>query len=409
MNARNVADLSLKLDILVDAFAMPQVTIALLVIALSFAGAILSEKIKISYTTIMVALGLVVSFLGIGGALSGLHIERELILGLVVPPLIFEAAMRTRYNVLRTVRKTVLSLAIFGVIISALLSGFVLNIVAGLPLIVALMFGVIVSPTDPVSVVNILKNIKAPERLTTILESEAYFNDATAVILYPIAVSLSFSPLQGATMFAYTLGGGLLAGLVVSGIAEILYRLVTEPLAETYFTIAVMFGSYLLAESLGGSGLVAVAIAGLYMGNRTMRVAMSRKTRTTMTTFWEVVTFIVTSFTFLLLGLKADVKLLIAFAPLIIAAFLAMLVGRALSVFPIVGLMSVLREKIPGSWTRVLGVAGLRGVVSVALALSLPDTFPQKEAIIAMTFGVALLSLIVQGELLQVYVKRLRL
>ena len=394
---------------MVDAFAMPIVTIALLVIALSFAGAILSEKIRISYTTIMVALGLVVSFLGIGGALSGLHIDRELILGLVVPPLIFEAAMRTRYDVLRTVRKTVLSLAIFGVIISAFLSGFVLNIVAGLPLIVALMFGVIVSPTDPVSVVNILKNIKAPERLTTILETEAYFNDATAVILYPIALSLSFSPLQGATMFAYTLGGGLLAGLVVSGIAEILYRLVTEPLAETYFTIAVMFGSYLLAESFGGSGLVAVAIAGLYMGNRTMRVAMSRKTRTTMTTFWEVVTFIVTSFTFLLLGLKADVKLLLAFAPLIIAAFLAMLVGRALSVFPIVGLMNVLREKIPGSWTRVLGVGGLRGVVSVALALSLPDTFPQREAIIAMTFGVALLSLIVQGELLQVYVKRLRL
>lgn len=325
---------------------MPLVTVALLVIALSFAGAILSEKIRISYTTIMVALGLVVSFLGIGGALSGLHIERELILGVVVPPLIFESAMRTRYNVLRTVRKTVLSLAIFGVIISALLSGFVLNIVAGLPLIVALMFGVIVSPTDPVSVVNILKNIKAPERLTTILETEAYFNDATAVILYPIAVSLSFSPLQGATMFAYTLGGGLLAGLVVSGIAEILYRLITEPLAETYFTIAVMFGSYLLAESFGGSGLVAVAIAGLYMGNRTMRVAMSRKTRATMTTFWEVVTFIVTSFTFLLLGLKADVTLLVAFAPFITAAFLAMLVGRALSVFPIVKLMNVLREKI---------------------------------------------------------------
>jgi CPA1 family monovalent cation:H+ antiporter len=207
-------------------------------------------------------------------------------------------------------------------------------------------------------------------------------------------------------MFAYTLGGGLLAGLVVSGIAEILYRLITEPLAETYFTIAVMFGSYLLAESFGGSGLVAVAIAGLYMGNRTMRVAMSRKTRATMTTFWEVVTFIVTSFTFLLLGLKADLKLLVAFAPLITAAFLAMLVGRAVSVFPIVKLMNVLREKIPGSWTRVLGVAGLRGVVSVALALSLPDTFPQREALIAMTFGVALLSLIVQGELLQVYVKR---
>ena len=382
----------------------------LVVIVLSFVGAILSEKLKVSYTTIMILLGLGISILRIGsGFSSGLPLDRTVILGLVVPPLIFEAAMRTRYDVLRTVKKTVLSLAIFGVIVSAVLSGFILSVVVSLPLIAALTFGVIVSPTDPVSVVNVLRRIKAPERLTTILETEAYLNDATAVILYPIALSLSFSPLQSVSQFVYLFLGGLVVGVVVSALAEVLYRLITEPLAETYFTIAVMFGSYVFAESLGASGLVAVAVAGIYMGNRTMRVAMSKETRRTMTTFWEVITFMATSFAFLLLGLKEDATLLVAFAPFVIVAFLAIFLGRVLSVYPIVAIVSKLGEKIPNAWTRVLGVAGLRGIISVALALSLPETFPRRETIVAMTFGVALLSLTVQGELLQVYVKRLKL
>ena len=316
--------------------------------------------------------------------------------------------MRTRYEVFKTVRKTVVALAIFGVVISALISGAVLHVALGLPLAVALAFGVIVSPTDPVSVVNVLKRAKAPERLTTVLESEAYFNDATAVILYPVAVSLSFSPLQSISLFAYTLGGGVLVGLVVSGLAELLYRQVTEPLAETTFTIVVMFGSYLLAENLGVSGLVTVAIVGLYMGNRTMRTAMSEETRITMTKFWEVVAFMATSFAFLLLGLKADFGLLITFAPFILAAFAAILVARIFSVYPITLFTALLGERMERSWTKVLAFAGLRGAVSVALALSLPES-SFKGTIVAMTFGVALLSLIVQGEILQGYLKRVTL
>jgi len=153
---------------------------------------------------------------------------------------------------------------------------------------------------------------------------------------------------------------------------------------------------------------VAVAIAGLYMGNRTMRVAMSDKTRETLTTFWEIATFMATSVAFLLLGLKADLWLLFTYAPLIIAAFLAILVSRIVSVFPIVSLTNLTGEKIPSSWTKVLAMAGLRGAVSVALALSLPES-SFKETVVAMTFGVAILSLIVQGELLQIRLRKMRL
>jgi CPA1 family monovalent cation:H+ antiporter len=127
-----------------------------------------------------------------------------------------------------------------------------------------------------------------------------------------------------------------------------------------------------------------------------------------MTKFWEVVTFLVTSLAFLLLGLRADVSLLAGFAPLVLAAFGAILLGRLLSVYPIVALAGFVGEKIPASWTKVLAGAGLRGVISVALALSLPQELPFRETIVAMTFGVALLSLIVQGELLHVYLKKLK-
>lgn len=154
---------------------------------------------------------------------------------------------------------------------------------------------------------------------------------------------------------------------------------------------------------------MAVAIAGLYMGNRTMRLAMSKETRETMTKFWEVVTFMVTSFAFLLLGLKADLSLLVSFAPFIIGAFVAMFLGRVFSVYPIIGFARLLGDKISARWTKVLAAAGLRGAVSVALALSLPESFPFWEGIVAMTFGVALVSLVLQGELLQIYLKRIRL
>ena len=344
-------------------------TVMLLVIVLSFLAAIISSKLKVSYPTVMVAIGLLLSLFRFEGGFSSISFDSNLILGVVVPPLIFEAAMRTRFEVFRTVQKTVIGLAIFGVVISAFVSAFVLNVTLGLPLAVALLFGVIVSPTDPVTVVSVLRRVRAPERLTTILESEAYLNNATPVILFPIALSLSFSPMQSLSHFALVLLGGVAVGLLVSAIAELLHKLVTEPLAETSFTIAVMYGSYALAESLGVSGLIAVPIAGLYMGNRTMRTTMSEETRTTMTRFWEVVTFLATSFAFLLIGLKTDFNLLIAFAPFIIVAFAAILVARILSVYPILWLAQVLGESIPNSWKRIVAFAGLRGAVSVALVL----------------------------------------
>lgn len=126
-----------------------------------------------------------------------------------------------------------------------------------------------------------------------------------------------------------------------------------------------------------------------------------------MSKFWEVVAFLATSFAFLLLGLKADILLLVRFAPVVLVAFAVTLLGRVISVYPIISLTKLLGEKVPGSWTRLFSMAGLRGVLSVALALSLPES-PFKETIVTMTFGVALLSIVLQGEFLQIYLKRRR-
>lgn len=382
-----------------------QLGLAFLILLLSFISAIISAKLRVGYTTVLIAIGFALSFLRAAGGLGTIPLDNTLILGLVVPPVMFESSMRTRYEVFRPFQKTVWTLAILGVIISAFASAFVLNLGLGVALPVALTFGVIVAPTDTVTVVNTLRRIHAPEPLTTILESEANFNNVPSVILYPIVISLTFNPIERVTAFAYDLTGGIVIGLAVAGGAELLYRLITDPLAETSFTIAVMFGSYVLAESLGVSGLMAVAIAGLYMGNHTMRTAMSEETRITITRFWEVVTFLATSFAFLLLGLKANFYALLSFAPFVVAAFAAILFARAVSVYPIIALTRILGEKIPASWTHLLAFAGLRGVLSVALALSLPES-SFKETIVAMTFGVALFSIILQGELLSVWVRQ---
>jgi CPA1 family monovalent cation:H+ antiporter len=211
--------------------------------------------------------------------------------------------------------------------------------------------------------------------------------------------------MRNLALFLYTFVGGVAVGLVVAGIGELLHRQITSPLPETSFTIFTMFGSYIIAESLGMSGLIAVPIAGLWLGNRTMQTAMSEETRQTMIHFWEVMTFLATSFALLLIGLKTDVRLLYIYAPYVIVAFAAILVARLLSVYPIVALTRMLGERLPNSWNKVLAFAGLRGAVSVALVLSLPES-TYKDAITAMVFGVALISLIVQAEILNAYLKR---
>ncbi len=385
-------------------FLSSPLTVLMLVVVLSFVASLLSDKLKAPYPTVMIGIGLALSLLRVG-SLENVPISGDLILGLVLPPLIFESAMRTRFQTFRAVHKTVIGLAIFGVIISALVTAYLLRVTLQLPITAALLFGLIVAPTDPVTVVSVLKRVHAPEKLTTILESEAYLNNATPVILYSFALSLSFNPTRDLGLFAYTLLGGILVGLVVAAIGELLHKQITKPLPETSFTIFTMYGSYIIAESLGMSGLMAVPIAGLWLGNRTMQTAMSQETRKTMTHFWEVVTFLATSFIFLLIGLKANIMLLAEYAPFIIMAFVAIFVARIVSVYPIVWLTRIMDEKIPSSWNKVLAFAGLRGAVSIALVLSLPES-NYKDVITAMTFGVALISLIVQAEILNAYLKR---
>ena len=385
--------------------ATSPLSVLLLVIVLSFVASLLSDRLKAPYPTVLIAIGLALSILKFGEGFSNIPISGDFILGLVVPPLIFESAMRTRFQTFRTVHKTVIGLATLGVIISAFVTALVLNLTLQLPMTAALLFGLVISPTDPVTVVSVLKMVHAPEKLTTILESEAYLNNATPVILYSFAVTLSFSPIKDLGLFAYTVLGGLAVGLTVAGIGELLHRQITNPLSETSFTIFTMFGSYIIAESLGMSGLIAVPIAGLWLGNRTMQTAMSEETRQTMTHFWEVMTFLATSFAFLLIGLKTDVELLYAYAPYVIVAFAATLVARLISVYPIVGLSRMMGERLPASWNKVLTLAGLRGAVSVALALSLPES-NYRVVITAMVFGVVLISLVVQAEILNRYMNR---
>ena len=213
-------------------------------------------------------------------------------MGLVVPPLIFEAMIHLRASDLRAVIKPSLALATVGVLIATSVGGLILWKVVGLSPYVSFLFAALIAPTDTVTVLEVFRRVKVPSKLSTLLDTEAAFNDATGIVIFTLILSTiglqQFSVTQTVFNFGFTLGAGVLIGLVVAFLGEILSSLIEDRVAETILAIAVVYGSYALATGIGASGLIAVAVAGLYFGNYTMRSAMEPATREAVTSFWAV-------------------------------------------------------------------------------------------------------------------------
>ncbi|MEM2896228.1 MAG: cation:proton antiporter [Candidatus Bathyarchaeia archaeon] len=293
-------------------------------------------------------------------------------------------------------------MAIVGVVISVFVSTFLLISLTPLTLLVALAFGVVVSPTDAASVIDTFKRLGVPRKLSTILEGEALFNDATAIVLFSAVTSLMLSPIVNALRFATVFGGGMITGLIIAFIAEKIHRLMSNSIYRVILSISVAYGAYATAEVFHFSGIVAVAIAGIFM-SRGFKNDVKSKEGTLF--FWEVAGFMANAIAFLFLGLIADVSIVITYVYLIAICFIVVLIARLASVYSIFSLTSKIEEKTPAPWQLTTFLGGMRGAVSVALALSLPEGFV-KDLIVTLTFGVAFISLIVQGSVLEIYVKK---
>lgn len=368
---------------------------------------IVARRLRMPYTVGLVVIGLLLTLQG----QIEIPISPNLILALLLPPLIFEAAFHLNYYDLRHNLVIILALAVLGVVLTTIVVGGIVAWGTGLALPVALVFGTLVSATDPVSVVALFRAMGVPKRLRLLLEGESLLNDGTAIVLFNLLLVAAirgterFSLSTGALEFIRVSGGGLLVGFVLGWLTSNLISRIDDYLIETTLTSILAYGSYLIAEHvLGVSGVLAVVAAGLVNGNIGPR-GMSPTTRIVVINFWEYAAFLSNSFIFLLIGLRIDLNDLFNSWQLVAWAVLSVLIARAINVY---GLFFFTRE-VPSKWKHVLFWGGLRGAISLALALSLPDILEDSNQIQLMAFGVVLFTLLVQGFSMAPLVRRLEL
>jgi len=380
-----------------------ELAIGLLLVA-SLVG-IVTERLRVPYTAGLVLIGLVLALVGE----QEINVSPDLILGILVPPLIFEAAFQVKAKDLIRDIAPILSLAIPGVLLTTFLVGGVLYWGTDFSLTTALVFGSLIAATDPVAVVGLFRSLGVPPRLQLLLEGESLFNDGTAIVIFNLMITIAltgnFNIGESILNFIFVSGGGFIIGLLLGLLISQAISIIDNPSIETTLTSVLAFGSYLVAEQLHVSGVLAVVAAGLVSGNLGPQ-RMASTTRILVFNFWEYAAFIANSFVFLLIGLQIDLNILISDWQVILWAIIAVLVARAASIYG----LSWIGSGIPRRFKHVLYWGGLRGAISLALALSLPAELGAQGPIIrSMAFGVVLFTLLVQGLTMKPFINRMNL
>ncbi len=400
-------------------------TLSVFVALLGFAAtvAVLTKFVRIPYTIALVLAGLVVAVLQL--APPGVEITEELVLVLFLPPLLFQAGLHMDLGLLQRKALPVATLAIPGVVVSTAAVGFAMVFLlpegvapGGQVWLAALLLGAMLAPTDPISVLAVFKQARVPARLKTLVEGESLFNDGTGVVLFLILRGAMFGAAGGASLsvgggvleFVQVVGLGIVVGLGLGLIAFWLLLRLDDHVLENAITVVLVWGSFIVAERIGASGVIAVVIAGLIIGNYGRRLAMSERTRETIQTFWESIDFIVNSIVFLLIGIELqylpggagrllDPGVLLAVA----AAYAAVLASRGLMVYSVAYLFG---RHWSSGWKHVVFWAGLKGSIPLALVLGLPADGELRNFLVPVAFGVVLLSLLLQGLTIPLLIRR---
>lgn len=398
-----------------------------LVVALIGAAVVVelvAHRIRLPFTIGLVVAGLLVARLAAGAAIP---VTPDLVLSVLLPGLIFEASLRTEFEELRPSLLGVLLLAVPGVLILAWLVAAVLSATTEISFGAAFLVGAMVAATDPAAVIATFKRIRAPRRLATVVEVESLLNDGTAIVLFSLALAL-LTGLPSSTGGVGAVGGGVFAFLVsvagssvIGGVAGVvvsrLMAATDDHLVELAASVVLAYGTFLVAAWLGWSGVIATVAAGVTLGSYGRTHGLSPRALETIDTVWEFIAFLLSALIFLALGLAISLDLVAGAIVPIAWAVGAVLLGRALIVYGLFGrgaqLMSraapdrFRRAVIPTRWLHVLFWGGLRGAVSVGLALSLPPDLPDRELLQGITFGVVLFTLFVQGSTADIVVRRL--
>jgi monovalent cation/hydrogen antiporter len=397
-------------------------TLLLAVLLLAVVGAVsgVARRTGVLAPILLVVVGIAMSYVPF---VPELRLDPDLVLEGILPLLLYAAAIQASVPAFRRLLRPIVLLAVGHVWFITALVGLVLHaVVPEIPLAVALALGAIVSPPDAVAATAIARRLGLPRRLVTILEGESLINDATALVTLRATVAAG----AGAAMswgeagreFVLAAFGGLLLGGVVGVVAAWIHRLTDDPLLDNTVSILTPFVAFVPAGYIGASGVVAVVVCGLFVGHK-RPLLMGAASRLQMDAFWRVTQFLLEGLVFLLVGLQ--IRLIVdgltgAWSSVLVSTLVVVLVvvlGRFVWVFP-AGYVPFLlpwvrrREPVPPlANVTVVAWAGMRGVVSLAAAFSLPLTFPMRDLLLWITFVVIVVTLVGQGTTLALVARRL--
>jgi CPA1 family monovalent cation:H+ antiporter len=385
---------------------MQNVDVILVVLfAVATVVALLVRRLLVPYTVGLVLAGLL---LGATHQLHTPHLTKDLLFAVFLPGLLFEAAFHLDFGKFWRGKVTIVSLAVPGVVASiavtaAMLTPVVsaLQFVSDFRFIHGLVFAALLAATDPIAVVAVFKSLGAPHRLGVLIEGESLLNDGTAVVFFGIVLDIALgqgTSVAGATRdFVQVVGGGFLVGGVLGMAVSQVIKRVDEAMIEITLTTLAAYGSFVVAEHLHASGVIATVTAGMLCGNYAAKSGMSPSTRIAVGTFWDYVAFALNSLVFLLIGFEVELSAMVAVWKPILVAFLALTLGRAIVIALVTAALRRSRERIPWSWSAVLTWGGMRGALSMVLALSLAKDFPHRDVFVSVTFGVVVVSILAQG------------
>ncbi len=389
-----------------DHFLAAEAVVIELILVVSLV-AMAVRSLRVPYEVALVVAGLLIA----ATRPVQIGLTPELILGVLVPPLVFEAAFQLSFRQVQRCLPAILTLAVPGVVLTTLIVGGLISLVTPLPRAAGFLFGAAIAATDPVAVVALFRRLGVPARLNVLMEGESLLNDGTAIVLFNLMLAMALTGRldlpQAIGSFVVVSVGGSLVGLALGWLISRLIAMVDDYLIEITLTTVLAFGSYLVAEQLHVSGVLAVVAAGVVNGNLRPR-GMSPTTRIVLFNFWQYVAFLANSLIFLLIGTQMNLAQLGAAWQPIGWAVLAMLAARAVVVYGMRWGIGRTCEPLPASWLHVLAWGGLRGAISLALVLSLPASLGADRALIqVMAFGVVLFSLLVQGTTMNPLLQRL--
>lgn len=360
--------------------------------------AMVARRFHIPYTV-----GLVLT----GGALTMLPfaptipMTKELIFTALLPPLIFEASLFLSWEDLRKEMPVVISMATVGVLLAAIVSAFAMYYFLAWPPLAAAIFGVLISATDPVSVIATFKESGVGGRLRLLIESESLFNDGTAAVAFGVVLAIAdgaaVTPGDILIKVAFTVGGGIVIGAAIAWSLLSLARNTSDHMIEITLTTVAAYGSFLCAEHFHCSGVLATLTAGLVIGSAHSRSGLSQKGKEAVESFWEYVAFVANSLIFLLIGIQEAKQDFSVIWKTALAAIFFVAIGRAVAIYPIAALFSRSTKRVSLSHQHIMFWGGLRGALSLALALGLPAGVPYRAEIVTVTFAVVAFSVIVQG------------